>query len=172
MEELISQYNDLLEVIEDYNSKESKDFEEYDYIMDRKREFLLDDIGETLHKIFSSKKYGIQLGPYSVDTLLHYFDMYYRVHVADGSLHPEKIKEEDINLPVLLLGNESGFISKFDSTKMVDNMEYLKENFPELFYTLCYIRYNFIDSMIEYKGINMDSIYTKHIGLWNEERDF
>ena len=152
MNELIIQYQDLLSIIEEYNNKESKDIEDYQYIIDRKNEFITDYIGGYLYKIFSSKKYGIQIGLYTVDALLYNFDIYYVKN---------NIKEMDFKTKELVLIEDN--ISNFDN-KMVDNIELMKEKFPELFNTLYYIRFYLIDSILEYKGISLNSIYLKYMG--------
>ena len=152
MNELIIQYQDLLSIIEEYNNKESKDIEDYQYIIDRKNEFITDYIGNYLYKIFSSKKYGIKIGLYTVDALLYNFDIYYVKN---------NIKEMDFKTKELVLIEDN--VSNFDN-KMVDNIELMKEKFPELFNTLYYIRFYLIDSILEYKGISLNSIYLKYMG--------
>ena len=78
MKELISKYQKLLNSIEEYNNEESKDLEDYKNILDKKLDFLENDLTDYLYSIFNTKKYGCQLCPYSTETLLYHFDENYK----------------------------------------------------------------------------------------------
>lgn len=157
MKNLISKYQKLLNSIEEYNLEESKELEDYKDILDKKLDFLENDLTDYLYSIFNTKKYGCQLGPYSTETLLYHFDEYYKRHQLEKST--KKLKPEDIKL--VPVGNENGENEKNPkfNPKMVDNIDLLKENYPELFYTLCYIRSEILDEMLDYKGLSLSSIY-------------
>lgn len=158
MKELISKYRKLLNSIEEYNLEESKYLEDYKNILDKKLDFLENDLTDYLYSIFNTKKYGCQLGPYTTEALLYHFDEYYKRYQLEKSI--KKLKPEDIKLVPLVNENgmENGKNPKFDP-KMVDNIDLLKENYPELFYTLCYIRSEILDEMLDYKGLSLSSIY-------------
>ncbi len=157
MKNLISKYHKLLNSIEEYNLEESKDLEDYKNILDKKLDFLENDLTDYLYSIFNTKKYGCQLGPYSTETLLYNFDEYYKKNDIGSTPGIKKLKPEDIKL--VPVENENGKNnSKFDP-KMADNIELMKENYPELFYTLCYIRSEILDEMLDYKGLSLSSIY-------------
>lgn len=153
MKELISKYQKLLKSIKEYNLEESKDLEDYKNILDKKLDFLENDLTDYLYSIFNTKKYGCQLGPYSTEALLYHFDEYYKENHLEKII--EKITSDDIKLEIV---SDNGYTTKFDP-KMADNIELMKENYPELFYTLCYIRGKILDEMIEYKGLSLSSIY-------------
>ena len=148
MKELISKYQKLLNSIEEYNFEESKYLEDYKNILDKKLDFLENDLTDYLYSIFNTKKYGCQLGPYTTEALLYHFDEYYKENQLEKII--EKITPDYIKLEI------GG--TKFQP-KMADNIELMKENYPELFYTLCYIRGKILDGMIEYKGLSLSSIY-------------